>query len=205
MDEQEMSVWISPLSWVGTSDKRVDHEGLWRSVSARPHGPPPSVGEIAERWRHVAPDGETLGIVPAEQGIMSRIVWPLRSAVLAFGLGDNTAAVAMCGIAAEMITMLWWLVDNPDEDGEAAPWFARRIDKMESSGVDEALVDDLRRLKDWRRRMLHDWSPSITEEEAAECCRAAIRVAHQTVGPSGFSNGAVLFPQGLLEHLRRTE
>lgn len=204
VNDEEMSVWINPLLWVESSDKPMDHEGLWRFVSARPEGPPPDVGEIAERWRHVVPDGEMLAVVPAEQGIVSRIVWPLRSAVVAFGLGDNTAAVAMCGMAAEMTTMLWWLVDNPGKDGKGAPSFARRIDKMESCGVDASLVRDLRQLKDWRRRMLHYWSPSITEEEAAECCRTAIRVAHEAVGPSGFSNGTVLFPQGLLDHLRRT-
>ncbi len=198
-----MRVWINPLLWVGSSHEPVDHEDLWRFVSARPDGPPPDLDEIAERWRQVAPDGSTLAFVPAEEGIISRIVWPLRSAVVAFGLGDKTAAVAMCGMAAEMITMLWWSVENPGKDGKDAPWFAGRINEMESAGVDESLISDLRQLKDWRRRVLHDWSPSVTEEEAADCCRTAIRVAHKAVGPSGFSNGAVLFPQGLLNYLRQ--
>lgn len=142
-----MRVWINPLLWVGFSHEPVDHEDLWRFVSARPDGPPPDLDEIAERWRQVAPDGSTLAFGPAEEGIISRIVWPLRSAVVAFGLGDKTAAVAMCGMAAEMITMLWWSVESPGKDGKDAPWFSDRIKEMESAGVDQSLISDLRQLK----------------------------------------------------------
>lgn len=138
----------------------------------------PDVEATAEaftaRYRELVQIGAWLPVAPAEASILEKLVWPLRSAIGSYALGNHLASIAMCGLVGEMVAILLWDVSSvtyqgqPIDEAQAKQLFGssfeklgqdRRVQVLRASRlIDDAAkqhFDDLRYI---RKRYLHLFS-----------------------------------------------
>ena len=102
-----ISGWLRPLSMPSiqvhpfeTPERKIDPIALIRDLCRdRPEEP---LAAIKERYLKLSTADLDIPIVPAENLILEKIVWPFKSAKQAFCLADYVGCIALCGMVCEM-------------------------------------------------------------------------------------------------------
>lgn len=147
------------------------------------------------RYRELLKTGAWIPIAPAETNILEKLIWPLKSAIASYALGNYLSCVAMCGLVGEMVAMLTWdlssvsLGGQPIDDARARGLFGSSFEKL---GQDRRiqvlltlrLIDDGARghfenLRKIRRTYLHFFSQS--HDAVASDARKAFQSASALV------------------------
>src|SRR6266496_4303832 len=125
-DEPKLARWFhsvnNPLSWPEVDDPALKlcgakptQENLLQYLTGRTEV---SIDHFVEVYGVIdSCEKETPIIVaPAQRQIVSKLLWPLRCAKTSFMLGDFVGAIALCGMVAEMVTILRFEIEG-DQPG----------------------------------------------------------------------------------------
>ncbi|MBI2536544.1 MAG: hypothetical protein HYW06_06195 [Gemmatimonadetes bacterium] len=100
MPDNVIEGWVNPLAflevdepWASTLRRPVTADTVL--AFACPPGTPSDVQSVTARYREISNEAVRLFIVPAEQRLIERLVWPLRSAKAAYMLGNYLATIAL--------------------------------------------------------------------------------------------------------------
>lgn len=110
-----MNAWINPLAFLDvdgppapTSPGQPTPEAVLGFIC-----PPETSSDVAalvRRYKEIASEPVALAVVPAEQRILDKLVWPLRHAKASYMVGNYLAVIALAGMVAEMVALLRWEV-----------------------------------------------------------------------------------------------
>ncbi len=150
-----------------------------------------SVTAFAQRYRDITGSMKTLAVVPHEQRLLEKLVWPLRHAKASYMTGNYLGAIALCGMVAEMVAILLFqlsevriggrVMSNKDEANVFGREFERlgqerRASVLVAFGmVDESTFRNFEDVRGIRNNYLHWWSRdhNAIEKDAIKSYRAA--------------------------------
>jgi len=225
-----VEAWVNPLLFISLDPLLQKATGKTGQVDAtallsdltrnRAVGP---VSEISGRYNEISKFDHLLPIVPADDLILTKIVWPLRSAKQAYVLGDNLGCIALSGFTGEMVASLTFqflglrLGQTPMTPKLEEQLFggtferlsqSRRVDILHALG---AWTDDQMKkageLAKIRNKYLHRLSADVNrmELEAELAYRLAIELAAGAVGFRIGDKGTVVVEKKLRRYLNKSK
>src|ERR1043165_3041768 len=116
---RSIPVWLKPLDLFGG----VDPSSLQEQTLAVICGPgvPSDKKTVEARYREIDAVEPNLFAPPAEERILSQLIWPLRHAKASYMVGNYLGTIALCGIVGEMTAILIFdLIDTKSFNNK--PW-----------------------------------------------------------------------------------
>lgn len=177
------------------------------------------VAEITSRHKEISRFDHLLHIVPADDLILRKIVWPLRSAKQAYMLGDGLGCIALSGCIGEMVASLTFefielrLGQTPVTLNSEKRLFggtfeglsqSRRVDILHALGAwTDDQVKKAGELAKIRNKHLHRLSADVShmEREAALAYRLAVELAASAVAFRIGDKGTVVVEEKLGRYL----
>ena len=200
-NEHIIKAFINPLSCTAiefTSREESNSIGAETILSFLcPPGTAHDTKTLVERYNEINA-GPRLFAVPDEPRILQKLVWPLRHAKASYVVGNNLAVVALSGMVAEMVTLLWWqlaetklngrTVTERDEEALFGRSFEklgqeRRVEILKAYGIITShLAHDFGTIRGTRKQYLHLWSHDhdSLQKDALKCFEAATRLVVET-------------------------
>ncbi|MDA2935562.1 hypothetical protein MYX82_14690, partial [Acidobacteria bacterium AH-259-D05] len=194
------SVWINPLAFL-----QVDEP--WANLSSEQFEPTLSAEVILEylcrpesadtesaidRYKQISQEPKRLFAAPEEQHILEKLVWPLKNAKACYAVGNYLGTIALCGMVAEMVAILFFEISNfvvnqqPMKDNIQERVFGstferlgqeRRVNVLYAYGViDSTLKSQFGIIKQIRKQYLHLYS-----HDHAEVAMDAVKAFNATV------------------------
>ena len=225
---QGVHVWLNPMTFfeLDTWDGKEEHlPGDARFLDFLcAHDAPHDKATLARRYRDVTRKEPRFGLSapPAESGILSKLVFPLHQAKASYVAGDFLGCIALCGLVAEMITILAYEVYAPGvlgrplrEDEQRAAWNNRTFEELYQSQRIRALSEQnmigsvekeaLELIAEKRKWYLHYFSKSHDKlsGDALLCYERAFKLAVAVLGQD-LRDGRFAFRPEMIEYLRRT-
>lgn len=203
--------------WSSVTNEEPTLESLVRFLC----GPnvPSDLESLVGRYLEVSLESRRLSFVPAEPRILERLVWPLLHAKGAYVLGNYLGTIALTGMVAEMVAILFFelsemkINDRPMSSAAERRLFgssfeglgqARRVDILWAYEIiSEELKEKFDRIRTRRRKYLHFWSEEhqAIEKDSRDCYLAATELVVGVIGQD-FADGRVLINPKLLEYLK---
>ena len=220
--------WINPLLFMSLDPLlqkaagrtgEVDATALLSDLTRNRASDP--IAEITGRYSEIAKFDHLLQIVPADDLILRKIVWPLRSAKQAYMLGDNLGCIALSGCTGEMVASLTFefielrlgqtrMTTNSEKllfggtfEGLSQ---SRRVDILHGLGAwTDDQVKKAGELAKIRNKHLHRLSADVShmEREAMQAYRLAIELAAGAVAFRIGDKGTVVVDEKLGRYLRQ--
>ena len=211
-------MYVNPLAFVpvdlsnpdGSTDKLTVEEvlGFLGPPGTRAH-----IDSLVERYRELGPVPMGLRIIPAEQGILARIAWPLREARASYTVGNHLSVIALCGIVAEMVAIFLWKLTGLKIDEKRL--FGTKFESLTQYRRTEVLLvckvitqetkGSFDKIRSIRNRYLHNWSADydVLQTEARGAIQEAVLLVEIAIGAEGFQDGVVIEREGLREYFDR--
>jgi hypothetical protein len=193
-------------------DRRRPGEGYSSRVAGLP------VEAFESRYRDLGAEARLLPLAPAEDNILRKIIWPLRSARGSYSLGHSLSCIAMSGMVGEMVAVLLWDISKTAIQGQLTEererqllgrtfeklGQERRIEVLTSLGIvrPEQAVS-FSELKGIRNKYLHLLSHSHDnlDHDARKAFECAARVV-QLLFSVQFQQGEVILRPELAQYLQ---
>jgi hypothetical protein len=211
------AVEVDPCIWYEAEERRLEHKRFPRlpltleqsfiQLACRQRGRF-AIDHLKAEYRKItkAEGRYEIRVIPEEERILQRLVWPLRDAKVAFMVGNYLGTIAMAGVLAETVTMLHYELQAPDlNPAKVTAAFEVERESRSFEDADQAnRVAILKRLKlltrsqvQWlgqirsiRRRQLHLLSQTLpTEQEAIHCYVCALKLVSTTTRKPGSRRG----------------
>ena len=217
-----IKAWINPLALVDLAlpGEPVDasSEAILRFLC--PASTPSDPATLVNRYKEISSEPVRLFAAPAEDRILDKLIWPLRHAKASYMVGNYLAVIALCGMVAEMVTLLMWEIAEVSLNGRAmleaderalfGSTFERlgqerRIQVLSVYGlIDEATKGRFETPKDIRRRYLHLWSQDHDSlpRDAVKTYYAAVALVVAVIGQD-VSDGKIVINHRLVKYLER--
>ena len=220
-----MNAWLNPLAFLdvdGPPAPNLPEQPTPQTVLEFicPPGTPADVAALIERYKKISPEPVVLAVVPAEQRILDKLVWPLRHAKASYMVGNYLAVIALAGMVAEMVGLLRWEVAEISLNGR--PMTAedekvlfgstferlgqeRRLQVLSAYGLIDAVARGrFNTIRETRRGYLHLWSQDHDSlpGDAIKSYHAAVALVATTIGQE-FRDGKVVISQPLVKYLER--
>ena len=77
------------------------------------------VTSILQRYYEISIEGNRLFAVPADEQILSKLIWPLKDAKVCYMLGNYLGTISLCGTVAEMMAILVFGINEMRVSGQA--------------------------------------------------------------------------------------
>lgn len=223
-EERLVQGWIRPLSMpsiqILPSERPVDKIDPARLVQDLCRDNSPDVLEkVKKRYLRLSTQDLDIFIVPAENVILDKIVWPLITAKQAFCLTNFIGCIALCGMVCEMAIVFIYdlgasLWDISCLDHQYQHIFIdrkferlgqkRRINELLKLGaISDKFAKDAHTVREIRRGYLHFLSKdySKSEKDAYEVYTAAFRVIKPLVALPLGKKGKLVVPSHLKTYL----
>jgi hypothetical protein len=220
-----MNAWINPLAFLDVDGPRVPDAPEQPSPQnvlefICPPGTASDVAALVARYQEIASEPVALAVVPAEQRILDKLVWPLRHAKASYMVGNYLAVIALAGMVAEMVALLRWelaeisLNGRPMTSDDEKALFGtaferlgqeRRLQVLFAYGlIDAAAKGRFDTIKETRRGYLHLWSQDHESlpKDAIKSYHAAVALVATTIGQD-FRDGKIVISQPLVKYLER--
>ena len=220
-----MNAWINPLAFLGVDGPSAPNLPAQPTPQAVleficPPGTSSDVPALVERYKEIGSEPVALAVVPAEQRILDKLVWPLRHAKASYMVGNYLAVIALAGMVGEMVALLRWeaaevsLNGRPMSDAEEKALFGttferlgqeRRLQVLAAYGlIDPATKGRFETIKETRRGYLHLWSQDHDSlpGDAIKSYHAAVALVATIIGQD-FRGGKIVINQSLVKYLER--
>ena len=220
-EEFSIPAFVGPLAWDEARKDLAPLVGIKPSVAGflRFVGHPMRAGSLkryASAYDEISqPEREfPLHIVPFEPQLLEKLFWPLRSAKVAYVLGNPLGTIALCGVIGEMVTVLTFDLECPWDDARQQQEFGSKFELLEQSKRIKELKKRKLILDDWvnvltelggiRRRYLHLFSQreERLNHDAVRAYRIALGLLSQRIGQR-FDNGRLVLNDKVVEFLRK--
>lgn len=225
MDElKQVEVFVNPLLFIEAEDsvplKREvlpDYEAIVKYL-CRPIEDQ-STETIITRYREIKQGAARLFAVPLEDDIFVKLIWPLKHAIGSYMVGNYLGAIALCGLVAEMATILLFkispiMINNrilTEEDEREI--FGRKFERLSQSRrieilhgyniIHEDQAKALKLITDKRNPYLHrfDQDHTFLAREAKEAFNATVSFLVNVIGQGIDSQGRILLNPKLQKYL----
>jgi len=220
-----MNAWINPLAFLdvdGPPAPNLPDQPTPQTILGFICLPGTSadVGTLVGRYKEISSEPVALAVVPAEQRILDKLVWPLRHAKASYMVGNYFAVIALAGMVAEMVALLRWEVSEISLNGRPMTADAekalfgttferlgqeRRLQVLSAYGlIDAAARGRFDIIKETRRGYLHLWSQDHDSlpGDAIKSYHAAVALVATTIGQE-FREGKIVINQPLVKYLER--
>ena len=213
MSKKSIPVFVNPLKIIewepGFNPRQTSEAPALRPMlqSLCSLDAPSDIPECRKRYEQLSEFDHSLFVSIEEPEIKKNLFDPLRQAKTNYILGNYVGSIALCGIVAEKLAILIFIMNKPDrnelhkydkqysqEDRVKMLKNARFIEKQSES--------DFTFIRKARRSSLHHWNTSEerTAAKAMQTYAAATRLV-KAATDFGFSNGALTMNPKLWEYL----
>lgn len=224
-DKKLFNGWINPLAflevdqpWAGIKKETVSYEVIMDYICTP--GLKSDIQSMIDRYKEISVEPMRLNVAPAEDRILTKLVWPLRHAKACYMAGNYLGTISLCGMVAEMITMLLFDISNVsingkalNREGEIGLFGAefeklgqeRRISVLRTYNlIDDQLKFSFDRIRTKRRRYLHIYSQdhATLASDAVAIFKEAITVVVKVIGQE-LSDGKIILNPALVKYLER--
>ncbi len=181
----------------------------------------PNVDNLIERYREISVENPRLNVVPAEDRILEKLVWPLRHAKASYVVGNHLGTISLCGMVAEMVAILYFDISNInigneilDEDKQKL-MFGRSFEKLGQDRrikilkvfkiINQETAERFNTIRMIRKKYLHLWSQDHERlsTDAIEAFKAAASIVAEIIGQGITKDGFVLNPK-IVNYLKKT-
>lgn len=198
MGKNYIKAWINPLAFTEVEEPWASLEGINTpdSESILRFACTPEIkfdlNSIFDRYLNISKEKVRLLMAPAEPRILEKLIWPLRHAKSSFMFGNFLGTIALCGMVAEMVTILlkeissFKIEGRPMEKGDEEAIYGRSFENLGQYRRVEILFtyhiigDDIKTsfdlIRSIRRKYLHLWS-----QDHERIIKDAIKVFQNTV------------------------
>lgn len=222
-----IGIWVNPLRFFSlegepfnSDSDEIDYSKLLNDL--RNSDDDKSLEKIYERYKALTQYDSNLFLVPVNEVILKKLVWPLRSAKQAFCLGNFLGCIALCGTVAEMITIFLFEIASTTINGEKLDDVAqkklfgntferlgqeRRIEVLEVYGIlKKELANEANDIRGIRKTYLHILSKEFTnlEKDAVKVYRSASMLIGEIVTLKTGEGGTITVPSHLVNFLKKS-
>lgn len=175
---------------------------------------------LIKRYREISIEKTRLFAAPSEQRILDKLVWPLRNAKASYMCGNFLGTIALCGMVAEMVTMLLFeisqfrLNNRRMSEKEQVSVFGRKFEKlgqdrrvnilMAYAVIDKNLEEAFELIRTARNRYLHLWSQDHDQLplDAIKSFEAAVLVVVSAIGQN-IKDGKIVMNPAIVSYLEQ--
>jgi len=180
-----------------------------------------NVDNLITRYKEISIENPRLNVVPAEDRILEKLIWPLRHAKASFVTGNHLGTISLCGMVAEMVAILYFdISDVKMGDKKLNKELQKQIfgSSFEKLGQDRRVkilkafkiinqqtaqrFDTIRII---RKRYLHLWSQDHDRlsVDAIESFKAAASIVAELIGQD-FISGKIKLNPKIVSYLEKT-
>ena len=187
------------------SDKNLSPELLLERLCHL--GVPSDMPAFRKRYAEVSKYDQHLRIAVDEPKIRENLYGPLRQAKMNYILGNYAGSIALCGIVAEMITILVYMLQKPSNNKLkcfVCEGQHKRIEILKSKGlIDQQSKNDFERIRAARNSLVHRWNTPDERiaSNAVEIYATTARLAFQSIFVKQFHEGKPILPPELMNYL----
>jgi len=175
---------------------------------------------LEKRYKEISRGNKNLFAAPNEERILQKLIWPLRHAKSNYMLGNYIGTIALCGMVAEMISILLFEISEfrfknrqmTNDDQKAI--FGSAFEKLPQERRVKILcaydivsqetkkLFDLIRVK--RNRYLHLWSQDIDNlsKDSIDIFNATLSLVVELIGQD-IVDGKIVLRPAMLKYLKR--
>jgi hypothetical protein len=175
---------------------------------------------LIKRYRELSPEPVRLFAAPFEERILDKLIWPLRHAKASYMVGNYLSVIALCGMVAEMVSLLAWSISETQLNGrlmteaDEKSLFGSTVEKLGQERRVQILwayglidADGKRRFdtaRETRRKYLHLWSQDHDSlpKDAVRIYHAALVLVVGVIGQD-VQDGKILINSRLVKYLER--
>ncbi len=227
----QMSGFINPLTFIavnalGSSEHNpaLDGTSILKDLTY-PDYLPKDLMPLHHRYVEITAEEITqspkgLFIAPDDTGLLGKVVWPLRQAKALYVLGNYIGTIALCGMVAEMTTILLFELNHStklsvadfERQGQknrvrflsGKKIMVERNDIQDKKVIDDGLKTHLDKIRNLRKKYLHYFSqnddslPKDSRRIYKETVAAVVAVVGQEI-----KDGRLVVKPGFSDYLRR--
>ncbi len=115
--EKYFKAWINPLAfievdqpWTQSAKDPVSIEAIINYICTP--GLKTDIDSLVARYKEISVEPARLIAAPAEERILTKLVWPLRHAKACYMAGNYLGAISLCGMVGEMAAILLFKVSD---------------------------------------------------------------------------------------------
>ena len=223
--EKYFQAWINPLAflevdqpWAQLAKDPVSIEAIINYICTP--GLKTDIDSLVARYKEISVEPTRLVAAPAEDRILTKLVWPLRHAKACYVAGNYLGTISLCGMVAEMVAILLFKISDITINGhkitrdDEIKLFGsefeklgqeRRVDVLRTYNlIDELTENNLDLIRTKRRRYLHIYSQDHANlaPDAVGVFKAAVAVVTEIIGQDVHDGKIVLNP-AIVKYLER--
>jgi hypothetical protein len=226
MAEIKFDAFVNPLAFIQGDAGHIPTSGLAATPESTlsflcTPGLRSDVDGIVDRYREMGQVPVQLAVVPAEQRLLDKLIWPLRHARGSYCVGNFLGVIALCGSVAEMLAILVWDLSEPTLNGRRMTKAdekallggggferlgqERRVEVLTAYGlIPPEAKTDFSTVREVRRRYLHLWSQDheALPADAIRVFQATVRLVAVVLGQE-FQQGKIVLSPRLAKYLER--
>ena len=115
MPEKLFRGMINPLAFLEVDEPWAQGEAIVQPEEILNYMCPTtssSIDNLIVRYKEISIENPRLSIVPAEDRILEKLIWPLRHAKASFVIGNYLGTISLCGMVAEMVAILYFDISD---------------------------------------------------------------------------------------------
>lgn len=223
-DQNYFQGWINPLvffpldeAWVGRVNEPLTADSVLKYLC--PPGADFALEALKSRYGEVSGEPKRLIAAPAEDNILSKLVWPLRNAKASYVLGNYLGTISLCGMVCEMLTLLIYEISDvtfrgkPSDPKSESDLFGaaferlgqeRRVSILKSFNlIEDELRSSFELVRKKRRLYLHFFSQEHTniQSDAVEVFNSTVAAVVHVIGQD-LQDGKIVINPNLMKYLQ---
>lgn len=177
---------------------------------------------LVDRYKEISIENPRLNMVPAEERILEKLIYPLRHAKASHVVGNDLGTISLCGMVAEMVAILYFDISNImingkklDEEKQKLMFSCgfeklgqdRRVKILKSFNIiSQEIADKFDKIRIIRKRYLHLWSQDHgrLSVDAIEAFKATASIVAEVIGQDFTEDGRFKLNPQIIEYLKKT-
>ena len=213
---------LGPLAFVdadpipGQKPKKLTFEDILKYISSETLVP--EVDNYIKSYKHVSENINKLFIAPMEASIVNKLIYPLKSAIGSYMVGNYLGTIALCGMVAEMAVIFHYdtlkiQINEKTSDQVVKKIYNRKFEKLGQEQrvnflnalgfLKDSLVENFDIVRETRRQYLHFLSKDISgiAPDAKKAFDATLDIVVSILGLRIGEPGKIVLNQNVIDYL----
>ncbi len=182
----------------------------------------PDLDNLIKRYKEISVENPRLNIVPAEDRILEKLVWPLKHAKASYVVGNHLGTISLCGMVAEMVAILYFDISNImigkkklDEEKQKL-MFGCSFEKLGQDKrikilkvykiINQETANNFDTIRIKRKKYLHLWSQDHEglSTDAIKVFKATASIVAEIIGQGITKSGCFKLNPKIVNYLKKT-
>ena len=177
---------------------------------------------LIEKYREVSVENPRLNVVPAEDRILEKLIWPLRHAKASYMVGNHLGTISLCGMVAEMVAILYFDISDVVigseklDESKQKLMFGCSFEKLGQDRrikilrvfkiINQETAEKFHKIRTTRRKYLHLWSQDHDRlsTDAIEVFTASASIVAEIIGQGITKEGCFKLNPKIVNYLKKT-